>query len=179
MKHLKTINELFDTEDLKSRYEIPYLTGEMSPSSIKKWIPVKTPTELGLDKLLIRLLENCPFLVELKYRRNGRILELGFSDTINYDPKNQVFYHFSMEIVEYVNGAYGLNVYAKCIGNGKTIYNESMIKRVDNFGDLVNLIKRPTFNMLIEFNNYLSKIFDKSHFSITDKGVVMFNPKMN
>jgi hypothetical protein len=43
MGYLKKFNELFDSEDLKSEFEIPYLIGEL-PSGIGKWKKVSKPS---------------------------------------------------------------------------------------------------------------------------------------
>ena len=44
MKNIKTINELFDDEDLKSQFEIPYLKGEMGDQAMK-WQKVSKPVK--------------------------------------------------------------------------------------------------------------------------------------
>ena len=42
MKRIKRINELFDDEDLKNRFEIPHLKGEMDADEIINWEPIVT-----------------------------------------------------------------------------------------------------------------------------------------
>ena len=79
MRYLKTY-ELFDTEDLKAQFEIPYLKGELDPSEISKWANLKDE----LDPELNRIVNDVPWLVELKYRRSGSVISIGFDNHIVY-----------------------------------------------------------------------------------------------
>jgi len=179
MKYLKTY-ELFDNEDLKSQFEIPYLRGEMSPEEINKWKNLKDGL---LDTELNRIVNDVPWLVELKYRRSGSVLSIGFDNHIVYgkskDGKEEsVFYYFLIEIVKF-RDEYSLNVYAKCHGNGQQIYSESIIKKSMPYKEMISQLKRPVFNLLIDFNNYIEKMFGESNFSIKDKDTLVFNPLHN
>lgn len=179
MKYLKYINELFDSEELKSQFEIPYLRGELSPEEISKWKPL----ENELDGELNQIINEVPWLIEMKYRRSGSILSIGFDNHIVYgqheDGKEEsVFYYFLIEIVKF-RDEYSLNVYAKCHGNGQQIYNESMIKKAMPYKEMISNLKRPAFNMLVDFNNFIKSYFGESHFSVKDKNTIVFNPRLN
>lgn len=178
MRYLKTY-ELFDNEELKSQFEIPYLRGEMDPNEINKWKNLKD----RLDPELNQIINDVPWLVELKYRRSGSVLSIGFDNHIVYgqheDGKEEgVFYYFLIEIVRF-RDEYALNVYAKCYGNGRQIYTESLIKKSMPYSEMINQLKRPTFNLLIDFNNFIESYFGESHFSIKDKETLVFNPLHN
>jgi len=171
MKYIKKLNELFDNEELKAQFEIPYLKGE---------IPLDGESMIGRsDRLLASLVNACPYLAELGFRKSGNILSIGFSDTKSFNDKDKLFYYFNIELVEYSDDRYTLNVYAKCIGNGHTVYDESLIKRSMGFIEVCSQINRPVLNILIDFNNWLEKTIDVSHFSIKTKDVSIVNPKMN
>lgn len=178
MRYLKTY-ELFDTKDLKSQFEIPYLKGDLDPSEISKWKNLKDE----LDTELNRIVNDVPWLVELKYRRSGSVLSIGFDNHIIYDKsedgrEESVFYYFLIEIVKF-RDEYSLNVYAKCHGNGQQIYSESIIKKAMPYSEMISQLKRPTFNLLIDFNNFIENCFGESHFSIKDKNTLVINPLHN
>lgn len=56
MRKIKKINELFDDEDLKSRFEIPYLTGDL-----KNWRKVNT-SKSGFEYLISNIRYNYPII---------------------------------------------------------------------------------------------------------------------
>ena len=169
MKYLKRINELFDDYDLRDANEISYLTGDIGSEIVSKWGKVKSD-----DPLLDRVIFSCPFVIGLKYRRNGNILEFGFNGDINNG-----FYHFNFEIVEFRNGEFGLNVYSKCVNNNNKIWNESFIKRTDSFAKLCSYLNRDVLDLLVRFNNFLKSEFGISHYDIDQEGVDVFNPRLN
>lgn len=173
MKYLKTY-ELFDSEDLKSYFEIPYLKGDFDPTEIDKWAPVKNE----MDSQAIQLVNEVPWIMGLKYRRSGNILALGFENTIKYDENNQVFYYFLIEIVSF-GDEYSVNVYAKCIGNNKQIYNESMIKKAMPYKEMISLLRKNVFSMAVDFNNFIERMFKESNLSFKDKDQIIFNPRLN
>jgi uncharacterized protein YozE (UPF0346 family) len=110
----------------------------------------------------------------LNYRRNGNILEFGFNGNINNG-----FYHFICEIVEFRNGEFGLNVYAKCSIGFDKLWNESFIKRTNDFSKLCSYLNRNVLDILIRFNNFLKSEFLISHYDIDQEGVDIFNPRLN
>lgn len=178
MRYLKRINELFDDEELKSQFEIPYLKGELVGGG-SKWRSLKS----DLDPDLTRIITDVPWLAELKYRRSGSVLSIGFNDIIIYGKsedgrEESVYYHFLIEIVRF-RDEYALNVYARCYGNGHQIYSESIIKKSMPYTEMISLLKRPVLNLLIDFNNYIERMFGKSNFSVKDKNKIIFNPNMN
>jgi hypothetical protein len=178
MKYIKTY-ELFDNEELKSQFEIPYLKGDLNPGDISKWKPVGS----DLDPDLNRFVNEVPWLIEMSYRRSGNVLSVGFDNHINYgknkDGKDEsVFYYFLVEIVKF-REEYSLNVYSRCQGNGHQIYNESMIRKSMPYKEVVSLLRLRVFDMLVKFNNFIRDYFGQSHFSISDKDKVVFNPRLN
>lgn len=173
MKYLKRINEIFDSEELKDQFEIPYLKGDLDPSKVLKWEKVKDDSD---NKLLNSIVRACPFVADLSYRKGTNSLELGFKDTIHGD--NQVFYYFLIEIIDYSN-FYNMNMYATSIVNGRKTYNESLIKGRLSFIDLCDILNDKVFKELVDFNNYLEDNFDRSHFFIKNKKNIVFNPNLN
>jgi hypothetical protein len=169
MKYLKRINELFDDSDLRDANEIPYLTGDISPETVSKWKKVKSD-----DPLLDRVIFSCPFVVGLNYRRNGNILEFGFNSNIDNG-----FYYFTCEVVEFRNVEFGLNAYTRCIIDNNKLWDESFIKRTDNFVKLCSYLNRDILDLLVRFNNFLKSEFGISHYDIDQEGVDVFNPRLN
>ena len=176
MKYLKTINELFDSEDLKAKYEIPYLQGEFSPMNISKSGNLIGTLE---NPLLTNLTRNCPFLIELGWRKNGKILQLGYDGGGEFEDGGEVFYYFMMEITEFGPDKFNFNVYAKSIERGEVVYDKSLKKGSLTFIQLVNEIKRPALNILIDFDNWTEERYGEDNFSIDDKNISIFNPEMN
>ncbi len=175
MKHLKRINELFDDEFQKDLHEIPYLRGEITPQSLSSGENI---LQKG-DRTLNQLVHSCPWIVELGYRRSGSILSIGFSDTIRHTAKDEVFFYLNIEIVEFTNNIYNINFSAKAIGNGRDIYNESIRKQQLNVNDLIEFMNKTCYPLVVDFNNYLTKMFSKSPVSYTNKFIRPFNPKHN
>lgn len=175
MKHLKKINELFDDENLKSKFEIPFLKGEMSPDKLAKG---KDLLKVN-DPLLLSLVRACPFLMELGYRRVGKTLSFGFDDTKVYSEEDQVFYYFFIEITEFGEGKYNLISQARCVGNDQVIYNESEKFQSVSIIELYSKIKGPVFRLLVDFDNWLEEMFDEDYFSLKDRDIVIFDPGMN
>jgi hypothetical protein len=175
MKYLKRINELFDTEELRDQNEIPYLRGEISPKKL-----VSGENLIGKDdKLLVKLIESCPWIVELKYVRSGSILAIGFHETINHSPTDNVFYYLNIEIVEFTNKTYNINFNAKVMGNGREIYNESIRKGQLDINDVTTFLNKNCYPLVVDFNNYLSRMFSQQPVSYTNKRIRPFNIQHN
>jgi hypothetical protein len=58
---IKKINELFDDEDLKSRFEIPYLGGEMN-KDVLGWKKIDTSEKSGFESLISNIRFNYPVI---------------------------------------------------------------------------------------------------------------------
>jgi hypothetical protein len=175
MKYLKRINELFDDEFQKNLHEIPYLKGEITPQKISSGQNL-----LGMsDRMLNQLCHSCPWIIELGYRRSGSILSVGFSNSLRHSAKDEVFYFLNIEIVDYGRDLYNLNFTSKVIGNGREIYNDSIKNSQMDLNQLINYLNKIIYPMVVDFNNYLSKMFDEKPVSYTDKKVRPFNPKFN
>jgi hypothetical protein len=169
MKYLKKINELFDTEDLKAKHEIPYLTGVLNGSEVLKWEKIITK-----NNFLFTLVESCPFLTELGVNISGNIINIGFQNFKKYNEKDEVFYYFNIEIIKYVD-SYGLNVNYVCYSNKQKI-KEGNIRDINlDFIKLTKILNSKVFDELIEFNKFIEKMFGFKHFS----NLRLINPRMN
>jgi hypothetical protein len=167
--NMSRLDELFDDPDIRDANELGYITGDLSPEKVSKWERTKSD-----DVLLDRILFSCPFILGLNWRRSGNILDLGFRGDLQGG-----FYHFTCEVVEYRNGEFGLNVYAKCLFGGKKVWDENLIKRTDNFIVLCSILNRDVLDLLVRFNNFLKSEFKISHYDIDQEGTEVFNPRLN
>ena len=175
MKYLKRINELFDDEFQKDLHEIPYLKGEITPQSLTSGEDI---LQKG-DKLLNQLAHSCPWIIELGFRRSGSILSIGFSDTLRHTAKDEVFYYLNIEIVEFGKSIHNVNFTSKVYGNGVEIYNENIKKSQLTIPQLIDFLNKTCYPLVVDFNNYLEKMFSEKPVSYTDKKIRPFNPKFN
>lgn len=164
MKYIKKLNEFFDTEDLKSKMEIPYLKGEIP---FKEIIKDKNMLSYG-DTLLAKLLIDCPYIGQLNYSRlSNTILTLGYHQNINIDDKDILIY-FVIEIMESTStNKFISNTYARCVSGGY-LFDKSLKRGPFGYNGLVTSINNETLDLLVEFNNFTN---DKFNY----KGVPFFN----
>lgn len=176
MKYLKTMNELFDSDELKDQMEIPMLQGKIPFKDIVKDKNIIKQA----DPLLANLTMSCPFLGNLKYRRVGNILSIGFDERLNFGEGNDVSLHFYIEICEHqTTKRYICNIYAKCVGNGQTLYDERVNKPIMTFESLRELLNRDALNLLIDFTRYTEKVFNYKFFPFTKREDVHRNLMFN
>lgn len=167
MKYLKSINELFDDVDIKSKMEIPYLRGDID---FKKLVSDKSLMKDG-DTLLSKLSMNCPYVAHLFFRRiSNNLIDIGFNKELSYGQGNDVQMYFVIEIMEHATTkSYICNVYAKCIGNGKVLYNESIHKPIMPYDVLVRCMNNEVLNLLIDFNKFTDRTFNFRGFPYMDR----------
>lgn len=166
MKYIKRINEFFDTEDLKSRMEIDYLQGNIPFKEI-----VKDANLIKRDPLLFKLIHNAPFIKYLDYNRlSANLIQLGFQHSMNFGTGNDVLLYYVIEIMEHATTkSYICNVYAKCIGNGETIFDERMNKPIMPYERLVQILNDEALSMLIEFTKFTNSTFNWVYFPYLSK----------
>jgi hypothetical protein len=166
MKYIKRINEFFDTEELKSIMKIDYLQGNIPFKEI-----VKDTNMFKRDPLLFKLINNAPFIKYLDYNRlSSNVIQLGFQYSMYFDPDNDVFLYYVIEIIEQsTTKNYMCNVYAKCIDNGKTIFDKSLKKPIMPYERLVQILNGEVLSMLIEFTRFTYKKFNWVHFPYLSK----------
>lgn len=100
MRKIKTLLEFFDTEDLKSQYEIPYLQGEM-PREISKFKNFKQ----GEDERFVDALRfQFPVLNLFHYSRTNKgEFILHFLYATSNEPVDGVDYYASLTITHLKN----------------------------------------------------------------------------
>jgi len=167
MKYLKSINELFDDVDIKSKMEIPYLRGDID---FKKIVSNKSLIREG-DQLLGKLAMNCPYIGHLGYRRISKnLIDLGYNANLNFGEGNDVNLYFIIEIMEHATTkSYICNVYAKCVGNNRTLYSESINRSIMPYNELVRCMNGEILNLLIDFNKFTSHTFNYKGFPYLDR----------
>lgn len=161
MKYIKRINEFFDTDDIKSQMEIEYIQGKIPFKEI-----VKDDNLIKRDPLLFKLMVKAPFVKYLNYNRlSSNLIQLGFQHTMNFGPENDVLLYFVVEIMEHATTkSYICNVYAKCIGNGKVIFDERINKPIMPYEKLIDVLNGPALSMLIQFTKFTNSTFNWVHF---------------
>ncbi len=142
--HIKSVNELFDSPDMKMSLEIPYLKGELKPL---KWSKIKGYSKA--DKLVIRLMNECEYIGELNYASEESPFKLVIG-------KKDEDYSFMITITEN-NELYNLDVSAKLYVESYKVYKENYTKNRLNFRDLVSEIRKPVFDVLVRFNEFLEE----------------------
>lgn len=106
MKYIKTINEMFDDAELKSRFELSYIDGSLK-KSLSEWEPINlSGIESGTRSFLKKITFNHPvildFLVIDDYEDDGvNFITLGIDNgevgtnlKIGYSPENGEYYVF-------------------------------------------------------------------------------------
>lgn len=177
MKYIKWINEFFDTDDIRSQMEIDYIQGKIPFKEI-----MKDGNLIKIDPLLFKLMVNVPFIKYLNYNRlSNNLIQIGFQHSMNFGPGNDVFLYYILEIMEHATTkSYICNVYAKCIGNGKSIYDEKMNKSIMSYEELVKVLNGEALSMLIEFTKFTNNTFNWVHFPYLSKeDMNMMNGDLN
>lgn len=162
MKYIKSINEFFDSEELKAGMEIEYLQNKIPFKEMVKDINIAKQKDLLLSKLSM----NCPFIIGLNYTRiNSSLVQIGFQNIL--DNTNTFFV---IEVMSNNNDKYLCNVYAKCIG--KYTFDESKKMNLSSYKDLVNFINHDALDILINFTNFTEKTFNYKFFPFTNRNDV-------
>jgi len=177
MKHIKSINEFFDTEELKAQMELDVLRGNID---FKELVKDKNFIKNG-DVLLDKLQMNCPFIQNLYYKKVGNLLNFGFQKVLKFNEKDEVYMYYVVEIVEHQSTKnYICNVYAKCFGNGQSLYNESDNMSISSYDKLVKFLNGNAFNILKDFTRYTYKNFKYKYIGFDNpKEFRNMNPRMN
>jgi len=166
MRYIKSINEFFDSDELKSELEIPFLQGELSFKDMVKDKNFFKQKDLLLSKLLM----NCPFIGGLKYSRlSSSLIQIGYQHDIVFEGNNIVVFYV-IEVMEHASSqTYLCNIYSKCIKNGnKVLFDEKITKQV-NYNGLYKLINNEGLDMLIKFTNFSEKEFNYKYFPYTNR----------
>lgn len=178
MKHIKRINEFFDSEDLKSKMEIPYLKGEIPFKDMVSDININRDK----DNLLFKLIVDCSFIRYLGYKRLSKnMIQFGFQHSMNFGYGNDVFLYYVIEIVEHSSTkSYICNVYAKCIGNGQVLFDEHVNKPIMPYEKLKSFLNGEALDILINFTKFTNSTFNWSHFPFVRRSDMnRFNTDIN
>ena len=173
MKHIKRINELFDTPELKGQFEIPYIKGEIPLRDYVKNAKLRQG-----DSLLGNILSNAPFVMPLQYTRKDNILALGFHKHIK-DEKGDSAILFSLEIRENRDKTCIANLYSTIYKDGKIGYKNSINKGVMTYNQLMIFIRSEFLDALIEINKISKAEFNWSILNTFDKNQLRSNPRLN
>lgn len=157
MKYLKTINELFDSQDIKDQMEIPHLKGEIS---YKELVKDDNLIKDG-DSLLARVAMNCPYISNLGFTRlSDSLINIGFFQELEVELE-EVIISFHIEIMEHKStNRYLCNAYATCMKGNKKIYNESINRSIMPYDRLIDSLNNEVLNLLIDFNKFTLKNFN-------------------
>jgi hypothetical protein len=170
MRFIKKINELFDDGSLKLSHEIPYMSGDLTPISI-----LSNSRIYKFDDGLVRKLSmDCPYVNYLSYNRVGNLLVVGYyKESQNSDNEESVI-SFTIEISQH-NGtdSFICNTYARCMVNGKKIYNESIIRSIMSYDNLKDLLNNSILDLLIDFSKIMVKKFNVNIIPSYDKKTLL------
>ena len=151
MKYLKTINELFDDIEIRNKFGREYLSGDLSPESTLDW------NEYKADSLLTELLEKVTYLNSLESKRLDKGLFFSFSEE-----KDGLLLYFEIQVTEFANNRYILNIIASSSINDKMDWEEDLVKNIKSKEELFNVLNTLGFKMIKKFNDYCKSEFDIS-----------------
>lgn len=112
MDNIKKFNEMFDDEDLKSQFEIPFLKGEMG-DEVKKWKKVSKPQEIETpDSLHKKIMFRFPILNY--FNEEVSTLPEGQNVHCNYvtssEPAKDGNKYYAQLVTSYNDGVYYINI---------------------------------------------------------------------
>jgi hypothetical protein len=106
---IKKINELFDDSDLKSRFEIPYLKGDLGKEVLSKWHNININKD-GFNDLLKLINFEYPVLARFNQKMlfldGNKILSL-FATSL--EPVGEIDYYAQISLSEF-EGSFYINV---------------------------------------------------------------------
>ena len=109
MKKIKRINELFDTEELKSEWEIPYL--QKGKDIMKSFKVVGSEVNTLTDKFLWKLLYIYPELIHFKQEKiSNQVLGLFNKSETEYEDGRK--YYCQLGLYSF-DDEYGINIIIK------------------------------------------------------------------
>jgi len=164
MRYLKTINELFDSPEIKSEMEVPYLQGKIQS---KELVKDKNLTREG-DNLLSKLAMNCPYIGHLEYNRlSSNLLNIGFKKDVKFEGDDVTIY-FVIEVMEH-SKKYICNSYAKCLRGNKILYDKKINKGIIDYDTLTNVLNNEVLDLLIDFTKFNEHSFGFMVFPYKDR----------
>ena len=167
MKYIKSIKELFDSDELKSQMELDYLQDKIPLKDMVRDSNIRKQKDLLISKLLI----NCPYLIGLKYKRvNENLLTLGFDNSDNFN-KEGIYLFFLIEIMQN-RDRYVCNIFTKCYDNDKEVFSKKNHKGVISYDELSNFINKDGLDLLIDFTKFTEKTYNYKFFPYTNRSDV-------
>jgi hypothetical protein len=171
MKNIKKFNELFDTEDLKNRHEIPFLTGELQKSLTKIDNNFRDD---NIENLTSKLQYKFPFFsayIEAANSNSGEKKFSNFKALMKNDDKNGYYYYVASNDYEFVTIGVKIisnNLYDVVAAHEDGDYERHMDEKGLSFDELCEVVRQvfieslmgAGFTDLISYNyqNVLSRI---------------------
>lgn len=163
MKNIKKFNELFDTEDLKNRHEIPFLTGELQKSLKKIDNDFKDDT---IENLTSKLQYKFPFFsayIEAADSETGEKNFGNFKVFMKHNDKSDYYYYIASNDNEFVMIGVKIisnNLYDVVAAHEDGSYERHLDEEGLSFDELCELIRQvfieslmgAGFNDLIAYN---------------------------
>ena len=150
-----SINETFDSEELKTQLETDWIKGDLDKKQVIKWKEFKP-----YNKFLEELSMNVPYVDNFGVAIMGNSYIIGKKDLKVFNKNDMIAYYLTLDINEFKD-KYKLSVYLKCYGNEKKIYSET--REYDDYMSKEELYKKLNVNIkpLIEnFIEYLKNMFN-------------------
>lgn len=165
------INEMFDSEDLKNRLEIPYLQGDLL-KSFKRSVD-----ENIISKFVNRMAYLCPFIKKMKFKLTGSLFSVGLNEIID---KHTIAY-WLLEVrgnpIE-TTAHYSCTIDVVVMSKGKRIFSKSFNKVRSRIEEISKLVNNEGYKSLIEINKFTNKEFGVSlsdHLEIEDNQMPNLN----
>lgn len=146
MKYLKRIDELFDDEEMRSKFSHEYLSGDLGPEDVNKW------DKYEYESLKNQLLEEVPYLNSLDFRKTGNINQFVFNEY-----RDGLFLLFDIQIVAFENGKYMLANYVKSLVDDKVDWSVDFIKGNKSLDEIIKLLNNNVKANLDKFVDYVKQ----------------------
>lgn len=152
-------NEMFDSEELKTKFEVPYLKGNLIKSFDKVLGDVP-------NKFADRVSRACPFVVGMKYNNTPSMFSLGLTKVLH----NTIMYI----LIEVMYGNI-CNIYTSVVKENGILYAKNYSKRdISNFDSLTKFINDKGYKALVDLNKFTKSELGESvsnHLSFKDNPI--------
>lgn len=159
----KPMNELFDTEDLKSQFEIDYLSNKIDKKKMSKDILPKFTSSQVLATRLMNDVSYVKYMMLSAPVVSGEKSELYLKkeEVIKYSDADTVVFMIEINIVINRSRDYILSYKIDTLGNGKTLFHRQNDFGVMDYNKLINVMNGEIKSNIIEWNVESQRMFNK------------------
>ena len=143
MKYLKKINELFDDEEMRSKFSHEYLSGDLGPDDVNQW------DKYEINPVYQKLKDSVNYLSQLDFRKIGNILEFSFTQE-----DDGFLCIFTIEVTIFSN-KFLLKSISNTIIDDQEDWNKLYIKSLNSIEEVISHLNNQVRKIIYDFSNYL------------------------